>query len=138
LDRRTIFDPYDLPEEQVKRLLIQLSERIPKLGHLIAKEQLREKQISPVYGKDGHVRLFSASKPFYIIDREYLNHSFRGKVNVLDIDHNTFWLLEPFFIWIGFQSRFHKNIFIVEPASLAPGSVNWVATPVMDPGEYGR
>lgn len=110
-----------------------VSEGIPKLGHLIAKEQLREKEISPAYGKDEHVRLFSTSKPFYIIDREYLRHSFRGKVNVLDIDHTSFWLLELFFVWMSFQSRFHRNNLIVEPASLTPGSVNWQATPVMDP-----
>ena len=131
-DRRTMLDPYDPTEEQVKRLLIQLSERIPKFGHLLAKDQLRESKIFPVYGKDGHVRLFPASKPFYIIDREYLHHSFRGKVDVLDIDHTTFWLLEPFFIWMSLQSRFLRNNLVMEAGSMTQGSVNWQATPVLN------
>ncbi|KAF4496993.1 hypothetical protein FAGAP_6841 [Fusarium agapanthi] len=114
------------------RLLVQLSDRIPKFGHLIAKEDLRDSKIFPVLGKDGFVRMFPVSKPFYIIDREYLHASFREQVDVLDIDHTTFWILEPFFIWMGLQNRFLRNKLVMEPAVMTPGSVSWQTTPVLD------
>ncbi|EMT66981.1 hypothetical protein FOC4_g10003520 [Fusarium odoratissimum] len=116
-----------LAKDDAKRI------RITRFVHLIAKDDLLESKIFQVLGKDGFVQMFSVSKPFYIIDREYLHGSFREQVDVLDIDHTTFWLLEPFFIRMGFKSRFHRNNLIMEPASLTPGSVNWQATPVMDP-----
>ncbi|KAF5609932.1 uncharacterized protein FSUBG_3713 [Fusarium subglutinans] len=131
-DYRMMLDPYDSLDEKIKRLLIQLSERLPQFGHLIDKEDLREKQIFPVYGKDKRVRLFPVSKLFYILDKEYLHHSFRGKADVLDIDHTTFWLLEPFFIWMGLQSRYLRNNLIMEPASITPGVVNYESTPTLD------
>lgn len=111
---------------------MQLSDRIPKFGHLIAKEDLRDNKIFPVLGKDGLVRMFPVSKPFYIIDREYLHASFRQQVDVLDIDHTTFWLLEPFFVWMGLQNRYLRNKLAMEPASMTRGSINWQATPVLD------
>ncbi|KAF5246756.1 hypothetical protein FANTH_6718 [Fusarium anthophilum] len=131
-DYRMMLDPYDSLDEKIKRLLIQLSERLPQFGHLIDKEDLREKQIFPLYGKDKRVRLFPVSKLFYILDKEYLHHSFRGKADVLDIDHTTFWLLEPFFIWMGLQSRYLRNNLIMEPASITPGVVNYESTPTLD------
>ncbi|KAF5687534.1 hypothetical protein FDENT_5281 [Fusarium denticulatum] len=131
-DHRMMLDPYDSLDEKIKRLLIQLSERLPKFGYLIDKEDLDEKKIFPVYGKDKRVRLFPVSKLFYIIDKEYLHHSFRGKVDVLDIDHTTFWLLEPFFIWMGLQSRYLRNNLIMEPASITPGVVNYKSIPTLE------
>ncbi|KAF5577162.1 hypothetical protein FPCIR_12225 [Fusarium pseudocircinatum] len=131
-DYRMMLDSYDSLDEKIKRLLIQLSERLPKFGHLIDKQDLREKKIFPVYGKDKRVRLYSVSKFFYILDKEYLHHSFRGKVEVLDIDHTTFWLLEPFFIWMGLQSRYLRNNLIMEPASITPGVVNYESTPTLE------
>ncbi|KAL5602404.1 hypothetical protein FOBRF1_009937 [Fusarium oxysporum] len=108
-NRQIIVDPYDPAEEQAKRLLVQMSDRITRFGHLTAKDDLLESKIFQVLGKDGFVQMFSVSKPFYIIDREYLHGSFREQVDVLDIDHTTFWLLQPFFSWMGLESRFLRN-----------------------------
>ncbi|EWG53675.1 hypothetical protein FVEG_12055 [Fusarium verticillioides 7600] len=40
------------------------------------------------------------------MDREAFKTEFRRKVPVLDIDHTTFWLLQPFFNWAGLQGRY--------------------------------
>ncbi|CVK86526.1 uncharacterized protein FMAN_06204 [Fusarium mangiferae] len=40
------------------------------------------------------------------MDREASQTELRGKVPVLDIDHTTFWLLQPFFDWAGLRGRY--------------------------------
>ncbi|KAF5575360.1 hypothetical protein FPANT_11393 [Fusarium pseudoanthophilum] len=89
----------------------------------IDKEKILESDIFPVVERGKHVMLRPASADFYIMDREAFQTEFRGKVPVLDIDHTTFWLLQPFFNWAGLQGRYlMSNIGSIRNA-FVPGSV---------------
>jgi hypothetical protein len=95
-------------EQKAARLLVALSQDVEKYGSYIDKEKILESDIFPVVGRGKHVMLRPASADFYIMDREAFQTEFRGKVTVLDIDHTTFWLLQPFLNWAGLRGRYRS------------------------------
>ncbi|KAF5619364.1 uncharacterized protein FTJAE_11952 [Fusarium tjaetaba] len=103
-------------------LLVALSRDIEKYGRYLDKEKLLKNDIFPVTGHDWDSKLCSASAEFYIMDNANLNTTLRNKVPVLDIDYTTFWLLQPFFVWAGLESRYLKNHLTIHTA-YDPGSV---------------
>ncbi|KAF5568578.1 hypothetical protein FNAPI_123 [Fusarium napiforme] len=110
-------------EQKARRLLVALSQDVEDYGSYIDKEKILESDIFPVVERGKHVMLRPASADFYIMDREAFQTEFRGKVPVLDIDHTTFWLLQPFFNWAGLQGRYlMSNIGSIRNA-FVPGSV---------------
>ncbi|KAF4431423.1 hypothetical protein FACUT_8674 [Fusarium acutatum] len=85
-------------EEPAIRLLVALSQDVEKYGRYLNKEKLLESEIFPLVGDGCLPKMCSASANFYIMDREDYQTKFRHKLPVLDIDHTTFWLLQPFFV----------------------------------------
>ncbi|KAF5017581.1 hypothetical protein F66182_10471 [Fusarium sp. NRRL 66182] len=119
---RIMLDPSYPPKEQAKRLLVALSEEIPKYGHLLDRETILQSEVFPVFRPDGKVRLCSASTPFFIADREYLRHGFINGLDLLHVDATTVWLLEPFFVWAGLEDRYlSRNV--EEVARFSDGAV---------------
>ncbi|KAG5786787.1 hypothetical protein H9Q69_014140 [Fusarium xylarioides] len=109
--------------QKARRLLVALSQDVENYGSYIDKQKILESDIFPVVERNKHVMLRPASADFYIMDREAFQTEFRGKVPVLDIDHTTFWLLQPFFNWAGLRGRYLMSNIASVRTELVPGSV---------------
>ncbi|KAG5765998.1 hypothetical protein H9Q72_005936 [Fusarium xylarioides] len=109
--------------QKARRLLVALSQDVENYGSYIDKQKILESDIFPVVERNKHVMLRPASADFYIMDREAFQTEFRGKVPVLDIDHTTFWLLQPFFNWAGLRGRYLMSNIASVRTELVPGYV---------------
>ncbi|KAF7548426.1 hypothetical protein G7046_g8680 [Stylonectria norvegica] len=89
-----------------KGLLVALSQKIPIYGHIFDKEKFARTPIFPIATPDGDVLLCASTMEFSIADRKYLREAFSGKLNLLDFDPDTVWMLDNLLVWAGLDTRY--------------------------------
>ncbi|KAM5354558.1 hypothetical protein ACJ41O_001205 [Fusarium nematophilum] len=93
-------------DDTSRGLLAALSEKIPEYGHVFDKEKFLHSPVFPVATPDGDVLLCASTMEFSIADRKYLKDAFSGKLNLLDFDPRTVWMLDNLLVWAGLEKRY--------------------------------
>ncbi|KAM0208436.1 hypothetical protein ACHAPA_003587 [Fusarium lateritium] len=92
-------------DNTARGLLVAVSQRIPEYGHIFDKERFSQSNVFPVSTADG-VFLCASSMEFSIADRQNLKEAFAGKLNLLDFDPKTIWMLDNLLVWAGLDQRY--------------------------------
>ncbi|KAF4982147.1 hypothetical protein FZEAL_2170 [Fusarium zealandicum] len=97
-------------DNTARGLLVAVSQKIPEYGHVFDKEKFARNPIFPVATPSGDVLLCASTMEFSIADRKYLMEAFSGKLNLLDFDPGTVWMLDNLLVWAGLDKRYlsHK------------------------------
>ncbi|KAJ4262928.1 hypothetical protein NW762_006541 [Fusarium torreyae] len=103
-------------DDTAKGLLVAVSQRIPEYGHIFDKEKFIQNPVFPVTTPDG-VLLCASTMEFSIADRKHLQEAFEGKINLLDFDAKTIWMLDNLLVWAGLDKRYlSHNVEVQGPA----------------------
>ncbi|QKD48746.2 uncharacterized protein FOBCDRAFT_126649 [Fusarium oxysporum Fo47] len=92
-------------DNTARGLLVAVSQRIPEFGHIFDKERFARSNVFPVSTADG-VLLCASTMEFSVADRQNLKEAFTGKLNLLDFDPKTVWMLDNLLVWAGLDSRY--------------------------------
>ncbi|KAG8676294.1 hypothetical protein FPOAC2_02388 [Fusarium poae] len=92
-------------DDTARGLLVAVSQRIPEYGHVFDKERFMQSNVFPVSTSDG-VLLCAPSMEFVIADRQNLKEAFEGRLNLLDFDPKTVWMLDNLLVWAGLDQRY--------------------------------
>lgn len=92
-------------DHTARGLLVAVSQRIPEYGHVFDKERFMQSNVFPVSTSDG-VLLCAPSMEFVIADRQNLKEAFEGRLNLLDFDPKTVWMLDNLLVWAGLDQRY--------------------------------
>ncbi|KAH7254265.1 uncharacterized protein BKA55DRAFT_510407 [Fusarium redolens] len=92
-------------DNTARGLLVAVSQRIPEFGHIFDKERFVRSNIFPVSTADG-VLLCASTMEFSVADRQNLKEAFTGKLNLLDFDPKTVWMLDNLLVWAGLDQRY--------------------------------
>ncbi|KAF5641071.1 uncharacterized protein FTJAE_4253 [Fusarium tjaetaba] len=92
-------------DNTARGLLVAVSQRIPEFGHIFDKERFSRSNVFPVSTADG-VLLCASTMEFSVADRQNLKEAFTGKLNLLDFDPKTVWMLDNLLVWAGLDSRY--------------------------------
>lgn len=92
-------------DNTARGLLVAVSQRIPEFGHIFDKERFASSNVFPVSTADG-VLLCASTMEFSVADRQNLKEAFTGKLNLLDFDPKTVWMLDNLLVWAGLDSRY--------------------------------
>ncbi|KAH7226863.1 hypothetical protein BKA60DRAFT_592209 [Fusarium oxysporum] len=92
-------------DSTARGLLVAVSQRIPEFGHIFDKERFARSNVFPVSTADG-VLLCASTMEFSVADRQNLKEAFTGKLNLLDFDPKTVWMLDNLLVWAGLDSRY--------------------------------
>ncbi|KAM0437910.1 hypothetical protein ACHAPT_002275 [Fusarium lateritium] len=98
--------PGNTRDDTARGLLVAVSERIPEYGHVLDKEKFLRSLVFPIATPDGDVLLGTSTMEFSIADRTYLKDAFSGKLNLLDFDPKTVWMLDNLLRWAGLENRY--------------------------------
>ncbi|KAF4467493.1 hypothetical protein FALBO_5630 [Fusarium albosuccineum] len=93
-------------DDTARGLLVKLSEKIPEYGNVFDKKRFLRSPVFPVLTPDGDVLLCASTMEFSIADRKYLKDAFTGKLNLLDFDPKTVWMLHNLLVWAGLETRY--------------------------------
>ncbi|KAF5022868.1 hypothetical protein F66182_5101 [Fusarium sp. NRRL 66182] len=93
-------------DDTARGLLVAVSQKIPEYGHVFDKKRFARNPIFPVATPDGHVLLCASSMEFSIADRKHLKEAFAGKLNLLDFDPKTVWMIDNLLVWAGLDQRY--------------------------------
>ena len=92
-------------DDTARGLLVAVSQRIPEYGHVFDKERFMQSNVFPVSTADG-VLLCAPSMEFVIADRQNLKEAFTGRLNLLEFDPKTVWMLDNLLVWAGLDQRY--------------------------------
>ncbi|KAF4341444.1 hypothetical protein FBEOM_4605 [Fusarium beomiforme] len=92
-------------DNTARGLLVAVSQRIPEFGHIFDKERFARSNVFPVSTPDG-VLLCASTMEFSVADRQNLKDAFAGKLNLLDFDPKTVWMLDNLLVWAGLDQRY--------------------------------
>ncbi|KAL9572274.1 hypothetical protein ACKAV7_003475 [Fusarium commune] len=92
-------------DNTARGLLVAVSQRIPEFGHIFDKERFARSNVFPVSTADG-VLLCASTMEFSVADRQNLKEAFTGKLNLLDFDPKTVWMLDNLLVWAGLDQRY--------------------------------
>ncbi|RSL83280.1 hypothetical protein CEP51_004600 [Fusarium floridanum] len=110
--------PGNTRDDTARGLLVAVSQKIPEYGHVLDKEKFLRSPVFPVLTPDGDVLLCAATMEFSISDRKYLKDAFIGKLNLLDFDPKTVWMLDNLLVWAGLEERYlSRKVEEMGPAS---------------------
>ncbi|KAH6886915.1 hypothetical protein B0T10DRAFT_490488 [Thelonectria olida] len=97
-------------DDTARGLLVALSEKIPEYGYAFNKKRFLRSPVFPVATPEGDVLLCASTMEFSIADRKYLKDAFSGKLNLLDFDPKTVWMLNNLLVWAGLEKRYLSRI----------------------------